>query len=248
MPEGNHTVLRNVVTPTITPYLPSPETATGAGIVIAPGGGFRIVAIEHEGTRVAEWFAARGVAAFVLKYRVADTGTTTDEWATQMAAFFTEVSEVPILERMLDGIGPLAVADAHRAMAIVREKGAEWMVEPGRLGFLGFSAGGYLTVEMALAADAALRPAFVAPLYPGLHGHRDVPADAPPLFTVVAEDDPICVDATKNIVADWQAAGRPAEFHMYPTGSHGFGLQNDGRATDVWIDQCYDWLHTIEVL
>ena len=239
--EDDYKIVRNVVVPTITPFLPSADAATGAGIVIAPGGGLRIVAIEHEGTRVAEWFTARGVAAFVVKYRVIDTGPTREDMATLMASFLTGPSDVPLLERMLDGIGPLAVADAHRAMEIVRENHAEWLVEPSRLGFLGFSAGGYLTVEMALA-DAALRPAFVAPIYPGLHGHRDVPHDAPPLFTAVAEDDPICFGCTKDLAADWQAAGRPAEIHIYPSGSHGFGLHNDGRASDKWIEDCYAWM------
>jgi acetyl esterase/lipase len=240
--DGIENRVRNITRPTLTPYLPEPSAATGTGVVVAPGGGFLMLSWESEGTRVARWLQERGIAAFLLKYRLLDTGPTVESFAQKGAELQAILASGARPARAADQIGSEAVADARRALALVRERGDEWGVRPGRLGFMGFSAGGYLTASVATAVDPTDRPDFAAPIYPAAPDGLVVPADAPPLFTVVATDDPICLDDTVDLYRAWRAAGRSCELHAYATGSHGFGLSDRGLPADTWIDRFDDWL------
>jgi acetyl esterase/lipase len=134
-----------------------------------------------------------------------------------------------------------AAEDGRRALALVRERAADFGVEPGRVGMVGFSAGAFLV------ADVALEPggppvAFVAPIYGGETRGRPVPADAPPLFTAVAQDDRLLVSVVRGLVDDWFAADRPVECHLFARGGHGFGMTRRGQTTDRWIDLFEAWL------
>src|SRR5262245_25279834 len=149
--------VRNVVTPSLTLYLPTTATATGAAVIIAPGGGFRWLAWEKEGTLVAEWLQKRGVAALVLKYRLNDTGT---EEQFQQSGGRGGSTALPAAQ-----IQAIALADGRQAMKVARQHAAEWHVDPAKIGVMGFSAGGYIAVTMALDHDAATRPDFSGAIY-----------------------------------------------------------------------------------
>jgi acetyl esterase/lipase len=195
----------------------------GAAVVVAPGGGFTILAIEHEGREVARWLNERGVTAFVLRYRV---GLETRE-VSQKAA----------------------IEDGLLALKTVRARGAEWKLDPKRIGVLGFSAGGYLTVGAATQYTAESRPDFAISIYAvAPEGYR-VPSDAPPLFIAVAYDDNVRMTGTATALLDnWKKAQRPAELHVFADGGHGFGMNKKGKACDVWTDLLAHWLDRTGVL
>jgi len=181
--------VRNVVVPTLTPFLPDPDAATGAGVIVAPGGGFFMLSIELEGSRVAEWLQARGVAAFVLKYRLLNTGRTMDDFRAVVARLTAAAADRRPGEGLGDQLRPAlengAGADGIRALELVRENAAAWRVAPGRLGFMGFSAGAFLATHVTAEAPAAGRPDFLALIYGG-HAPGPAAADAPPLFAAGA--------------------------------------------------------------
>jgi acetyl esterase/lipase len=224
---------RNVVDPSITAYLPFQATATGAAAIVAPGGAFRVLAFDTEGTTVAEWLRQHGVAAFVLKYRLADTGTV-EPYARAKA----DASGDPPPE-----IQAMAASDGLRAIEVVRQRAAEWRVDPAKVGVIGFSAGGYVALQTALHHSPANRPAFVGSIYASYMNATNikVPDDAPPTFFLNAYNDSIS-DSTPSLYLAWKAAGKPAELHSYADGGHAFGLPIRGRSTDNWIERFGDWL------
>jgi acetyl esterase/lipase len=261
-------IIRNVTTPTLTAFLPDPATATGAAVVVCPGGGFRVLSWESEGTQVAEWLRSRGVAAFVLKYRLMETPASEEEFRKEMAAFMGRMAnrgerpasreaakaEAPkaqekavegarrgIAEEMLT-IGALGIADGRRAIKVVRRHAAEWGIRPDRVGIMGFSAGGMVTMGVVMEHDADSRPDFAAPIYGPGFGATKVPEDAPPLFILCASDDPMAASSSVRLYSGWKAAGRPAELHLYEKGGHGFGMTPRGLPVDRGIERFGDWL------
>jgi len=221
----------NVIKPTLTAYLPDPSKSNGTAIVICPGGGFRILAFDHEGIEVARFLNAHGVAAFVLKYRVARTGDDGEKDKAIMA------------ERRKEAIA-MGIADAQQAMKMVRARAKEWRVNPSRIGILGFSAGGWITSAVALEHDAQSRPDFAAPIYGALQPEFKVPADPMPLFIVHADDDKTVPPArtSARLYTAWKEAGAPAEMHIYAQGGHGFGMRKKNLPVDTWTDRLRDWL------
>src|SRR5256885_6284777 len=170
------TVILNVVTPTITAYLPPRTKATGSGVIIAPGGAFVALAISLEATDVARWLQQRGIAAFVLKYRI------------------VEKRQDGIPEMDLDTAGRYGIADGIQALKVVRQHAAEWGVSPDRVGFMGFSAGAMVTSGALLQDDAAARPNFAAMIYGGPFGViPTIPAKLPPMFLAWAQDDALAL-------------------------------------------------------
>jgi acetyl esterase/lipase len=234
----NTEVVTNVTKPTLTVYRPSPELKNGTAIVICPGGGFMALSITSEGSDVAKYLAARGVTAFVLKYRLAHTG----EDATQ--EFGPLFADPEKFHEMLAKILPLSVADGLAAVTHVRQHAAEWGVSPDRVGIIGFSAGGSVTVGVAFKYAPEGRPAFVAPIYAGgPPKDAPVPADAPSMFIAAATDDNLGL-APESIALyqKWTEAHKSAELHMYAKGGHGFGMHKQNIPTDQWIDRFADWL------
>ena len=209
--------------PSIYVFLPPKEKATGAAIVVAPGGGHTQLVIDKEGWEFADWLNAQGIAAFVLKYRLAKAPGST----------YTLPGEV--------------YADAARSMRLVRSRAAEWNLDPKRIGFSGFSAGGQITGMMETKFDAgkpdspdpvervSSRPDFTVSIYPGYRaegGQSDsreaqfpVPKDAPPAFLVCADDDRSHVEPTVKFYLELEGKHIPAEMHIYAYGGHGFGLR-----------------------
>jgi acetyl esterase/lipase len=248
--------VRNVVKPSITVYLPSPETATGTSVVIAPGGAFRMLSWDLEGTLVADWLQRHGVAAFILKYRLTDTGTD-EEFAQSQAraaaaaagrggtggAGAANVGRGTAVSGPQAQIRAMAAADGLRAIEVVRQHAAEWHLDPARVGIMGFSAGGYVAMQAALDHTAANRPAFVGAIYACCENPVElkVPEDAPPTFFLHAYNDPVSVSSPALYMA-WKAAGKPAELHSYAAGGHGFGMPKHELPTDGWIERFGDWL------
>jgi acetyl esterase/lipase len=182
-------MLWNVVQPTLTPVLPDPAIATGTGVLVIPGGAYIMLAIGHEGFDVAEWLADRGVAAFVLKYRVMETADSDDDRMQALVGAAEVGGLTGILSRM-DEFASIPLADGGAALQLVRDRAEEWGVRPERIGALGFSAGARLVLDLATQEEGAVRPAFAGAIY-GPGSERPVPADAPPLFAAVAADDPL---------------------------------------------------------
>ena len=235
-------VVRNIAQPTLTAYLPAPAVANGTAVIICPGGAFHFLSIESEGTEVAHWLCTRGVAAFVLKYRVLQTEAYDEDFVKQMREIF--LNREKLGERMKQA-EPLAIADGKQAIKVVRKRAAEWGIVADQIGMLGFSAGGAVTVGAALQYDEESRPNFVAPIYTAPFGTAmAVPADAPSLFMVLASDDPLVAESSLPLYSAWRGAGHLAELHIYAQGGHGFGMKKQGLPSDHWIDRFADWLQS----
>ena len=236
--------LGNVSTPTLTLYTPPASVSnTGAAIVVFPGGGYSILAIDLEGTEVCDWLTSKGITCVLLKYRVPATGPYPKSEA--------------------------ALQDAQRAMGLVRSHAAEWKIDPKRVGVLGFSAGGHLAAAVSThyeqrlypAIDAAdqlsCRPDFAVVVYPGYLAQADkdfafspdipVTAQTPPTFLVQAEDDPVHVENATAYFLALKAAGVPTELHIYAKGGHGYGLRRTQLPVTTWPTSVELWLQTIGV-
>ncbi len=228
--------IRNVTRPALTAYLPDPSAATGAAVIVCPGGAWHYLAIYHEGVDVAQWLAARGIAAFILKYRLIHTG---DDFNREMSQAMANPAAIAAAAA---SIRPQVLADGQQAVRLVRRSAAEWGIAADRIGMLGFSAGSMVAVNVALAHDEASRPDFLAAIYTAPYADDPVPADAPPLFALCAADDPMAAPLSLRLFSEWRAAGHPAELHIYAQGGHGFGMRKLGLPSDTWIERFHDWL------
>jgi len=218
-------VILNVVTPTLTAYLPARDKATGTGIIIAPGGAFVALAIDLEANSIARSLQARGIAAFVLKYRTVEKRS----------------EGIPQMD--MDTAGRYGIADGIQALKVVRAHAAEWGVSPNRIGFMGFSAGAMVTSGAVLQPDSAGRPNFAALIYGAPFGViPPIPAKLPPLFLAWAQDDAVAGDFVRKFYDALTHAGQRPEVHIYSAGGHGFGVKKQGTSSDHWLDDFYNWL------
>src|SRR5579871_1943359 len=244
---GKRKMVRNVVQPTLTAYLPDHDKATGTAVVVCPGGGFHFLSWDSEGLEVAKWLRDRGVAAFVLKYRLLNTGATEAEFQQHLAELFGTAKPgdpaiKPIDEAERKQLPSLAIADGRQAIRVVRQHAAEWGIAPDRIGILGFSAGSVVTMGAVMDHTPESRPNFAAPIYGGSTGGAPIPPDAPPLFLLVADDDKPNAIGSAKLYSEWKAAGKSAELHIYSKGGHGFGMNKRGLPVDTWIERFGDWL------
>jgi acetyl esterase/lipase len=230
------TRLTNITDPTLAVYRPPKDKDTGAAVLVFPGGGYRILAIDLEGTEVCDWLNSIGVTGVLVKYRV------------------------PPLENTPRYQAPLQ--DAQRAVSVVRSHAAEWGIDPRRIGVLGFSAGGHLaaaastnfekrTYDPQDAADnASCRPDFSIIIYPGYVAGTDgrispelnVTAATPPAFLVQAEDDGVHVENAITYFLALKNAKVPAEMHLYPAGGHGYGLRRTELQVTTWPARAEEWM------
>ena len=235
----NTQVVSNVTKPTLTVYKPAAASSNGTAVVICPGGGFMALSINSEGVDVAKWLTARGVTAFVLKYRLMHTG---EDATAEFAAMFEDKQK---FGEALGKVVPLSIADGLAAVAYVKQHAADFGIATDRVGIIGFSAGGTVAAAVGLRYAPEGRPAFVAPIYPAasmLKGMA-VPADAPPLFLAAASDDQLGLTMDSvNLYTQWFNAKKSAELHMYAKGGHGFGMRKQDFPSDKWIDRFGDWL------
>ena len=235
--------LGNVSSPTLTVYSPKGQN-TGASVVVFPGGGYRILAIDLEGTEVCDWLNSAGLTCILVKYRVPDTGPYPKS--------------------------PAALQDAQRALGMVRQHAAEWKIDSSRIGVLGFSAGAHLSAALSTHFEQRLydpvddadklscRPDFAVIVYPGYLALSDQgmapnpeihPTEkTPPTFIVQAEDDPVHVENATVYFLQLKNAGVPAELHIYAQGGHGYGLRRSALPVTTWPQAVEVWLGTIKVL
>jgi acetyl esterase/lipase len=241
-------IVRNVTVPTLTAFLPQ-SNPSGTAVIIAPGGGFRLLSIENEGYFVAEWFAQHGVAAFVLKYRLAQTPASDEEFMPSQPAAGAAAapSGVPpgALAPLPRGVEARAIADGIQAIKDVRANADKWGISADRIVFIGFSAGGVVTTGVMLAANAAERPNFAAPIYGAPFSKMPrIPTNLPPAFLAVAADDPLAAMPVINFFNALHKARNVVELHVFRTGSHGFSMRAMNGTSDHWIDELYWWMHS----
>jgi len=251
-PAEGTTFLRNISQPTLTVFAPSPTLANGVGIIVVPGGGWTINAWTHEGLDVASWLTGLGYTAFLLKYGVQASHPDQARFEAAMAAIdaglATPIPKASKPRAIADLIATDAYAqaraacadDGRRAIELVREHARRLGVRSDAIGMIGFSAGAFLAVDIALDPRAE-QLAFIAPIYGGETRGAPVPADAPPLFAAVAQDD-VLVRIVEGLHADWSAADRPCELHVFARGSHGFGMVKQGLPSDRWTDLFLAWV------
>ena len=231
---GDH-VVSSIHRPSITYFLPKRDIATGAAVIIAPGGGHRELWIDHEGYAVAQWLREHGIAAFVLKYRLArDSGST-----------YT--------------IEQHALWDIQRAIRIVRVNARELRYDPARIGVMGFSAGGELAARAAMSTMSTLdgdpgasdpidrlssRPNFQVLIYPGSSAALTVSKSSPPVFIAAGYNDrPDISKGMAELYLKYKEAGVPAELHLYAGAGHGFGLRATNRSASAgWPDRLVEWM------
>jgi acetyl esterase/lipase len=197
--------------------------------------------MENEGWNVARALAEKGVAAFVLKYRLNQTPADMAGFEQSMREMFSGTARPPRPdpEKAIAGLAP-QIADARAAFALIRKRSAEWHVDPNRIGMVGFSAGAMLTMATTLAGEDA-KPAFIGNIY-GPLAAMTVPADAPPLFIALAADDPFFANAGFGLIDSWKAAKRPVEFHLYEQGGHGFGMYPKETTSTGWFEAFVRWM------
>jgi acetyl esterase/lipase len=238
----NVPVVQNVSAPSLTPFLPPPGKATGAAVIIAPGGAFYLLAMKHEGWDVARYLQAHGVAAFVLKYRVHPT----EPKAAGLDKGLAAMSALPPAQRLaaINEGANIATEDAQEAMRLVRARAREWHVDPNRIGFMGFSAGAITTMSLVYADDPGTRPAFIAPIYGGLGAPaKPIPNAPPPMWAAMAADDPLFGKTDFALIPAWEARGGAVELHLYEKGGHGFGYPGrPGTTTLGWPDEFLAWM------
>ena len=236
--EGGDHVVSGINHPSVTPFLPTKEKNTGVAIIIAPGGGHRELWIDHEGYNEAQWFRERGIATFVLKYRLAKEDSSTYS---------------------VDGN---AVPDMQRAIRLIKSKAKEWGIDTAKIGVMGFSAGGEVAALSAMRfddgkADAAdiieqqsSRPAFQALIYPGSSSRFAVSKNSPPLFIACGyKDRPDISKGMAELYLKYKEAGVPAELHIYANAGHGFGMRpTDKGAVAGWPLRLKEWLEDIGMM
>jgi len=238
----NSIFARNVTVATLTPFFPAKGKASGAAIIVAPGGGFRTLSMSNEGWDVAKALADKGVTAFVLKYRLKQTPADMADFGRAMAELFSNASRAnrPVAEQDPAVEFAPQIADARAAFALIRKRAKEWQIDPDRVGMIGFSAGAMLTISTTLYGKDA-KPAFIGDIY-GPLAKVDVPSDAPPLFVALAADDPFFANAGYALIDNWRAAKRPVEFHLFEQGGHGFGMYPKTTTSTGWFDSFVRWL------
>ncbi|AZQ58728.1 alpha/beta hydrolase [Maribacter sp. MJ134] len=230
-------VVTNVSVPTMELF--QPENPNGVSVIIAPGGGLYALSIESEGTAVAKWLNKKGITAFVLKYRLVPTGEDgvkeiSEEGATNPQRIGERVA--PVM--------PLSIADGLSAIAYVRSNASSLKLDPNKIGFMGFSAGGAVTMGVTYNYGEANRPDFIVPVYPWttVLPVQPAPKNAPPMLVICASDDPLgLASGSVELYSSWLKIQKPVGLHMYAKGGHGFGMKKQGLPSDDWIQLFYDW-------
>lgn len=237
---NGNVIVSDVSKPTLTPFIP--DKPNGTAIIVAPGGAFHILSIESEGNQVAKKLNEKGITVFVLKYRLvhSDPSKPENSLMTLMAT-----RNFKKLDSINAPVVKLALQDGLAAMKYVREHATQYKIDPGKIGFMGFSAGGTVTMSVAYSSTDETRPNFVAPIYlyeKAVLGST-VPSVKTPIFLVAASDDELGLAShSVNVYSKWVEANQPAELHMYERGGHGFGMNKKNLPSDTWIDRFTDWL------
>lgn len=252
-PDGTIQTISGVVTPSITVYLPSADKATGTAVILCSGGGLMSHSWGSDVINMARWLNERGIVAIGLKYRTrvmggGPGGPRMGGGGQALSASVTEFSKITKSNANPDtsesGIKNIdnAINDALRAMEIVREHAAEWHINPDKIGYLGFSAGGGVGIGATVRADAQHRPAFMATIYGPSLIDVEVPENAPKLFIATRGDHHNVAAGLVSLYLDWKRAGANAEMHLYDDGTGPFGPDDPGNTSGTWRESFYRWL------
>ena len=251
-PDGNIQSISGVVTPSITVYLPDADKATGTAVILCSGGGLMSHSWGSDVINMARWLNERGIAAIGLKYRTRVMGgmggPRMGGGGQSLSASVTEFSKITKSNANPDtsegGVKNIdnAINDALRAMEIVREHAAEWHIDPNKIGYLGFSAGGGVGIGATVRANDAHRPAFMATIYGPSLIDVDVPQNAPKLFIATRGDHHNVAAGLVSLYLDWKRAGGNAEMHLYDDGTGPFGPDDVGNTSGTWRESFYRWL------
>ncbi|MEO5926255.1 MAG: dienelactone hydrolase family protein [Bryobacteraceae bacterium] len=257
---GNRTAT-NVSDPTLTVFLPDAAKANGAAVVIAPGGALQALSLDGEGARVAEWLNSKGIAAFVLKYRLRQQqpraanaggppagGPPAGGAARQELTIVKGNANPAPGDAALDEVLRMGTADAQQALRLVRKNAMEWRVDPKRVGLMGFSAGGGVSVGAVVANEPGASADFLISLYGPSLQDVIVPANAPPLFIAVGSQHFNVTNGCLALFAEWKKAGKSAEIHVYDQVSGGFAISKRGVPVDTWPDRLMDWMQLHKLL
>jgi len=262
--------LFNVVDPTLTIFLPSSKKATGTAMIVCPGGGFSALSWDNEGLNVGKKLAEKGIAAFVLKYRISYSGGTPEEvnliartsyggekrtpesieltkknseiTRSITASYLPQPGKVDLnstLARDLGNIEYMAGDDGRRAIEFVRGNAEKWKLNPDKIGMIGFSAGGMVTLDVAFNHTAQSKPNIIGVMY-GVFGAKGVPADPMPMFMAATQYE--AASGAAALYASWCGTRQPAEIHSFTSANHGFGYRNNGDTVNSWIDLFYNFL------
>lgn len=240
---GTH--IADVTVPTLTVYLPPRAKATGTAVVIAPGGGMVGLEVPTYDSGPAKWFNDRGIAAFVLKYRVLPTAWQVKRTPPKIAVFpHANANPFPDDQRMSATIA-MAIADARQALKLVRSHAREWRIDPAKVGMLGYSAGGGVSIGTAVAPagegdgnQPVARPDFIMSAYGPSLVDVIVPDNPPPLFLTVRQFHPNVARGLLAVFDEWTKAGAPAEIHVFDQ----LGGPPFLADTGTWLDRAYDWM------
>lgn len=248
---------RNVVIPTVTIHRPKAGTANGAAMVVAPGGAFHFLMMEHEGHAMARWLNTLGVTVLVLKYRLMRTP---DDDA-QMAEFRTELQKrlsqptqtetAPPLRAFTREVRIMGEEDGRQAIRFARAHATDLGIDPKRVGIAGFSAGGGVAMGAAMSHDANSRPDYAVGIYPAWRGDLTVPANAPPLFLAISDDDKsVAPMSSSRLYDEWHASGASAELHVFANGAHGWGMdaEPEGLLAGLWTTLLENWMRFHKII
>jgi acetyl esterase/lipase len=230
---GKVHIITNVTVPTMTIFRPPGGGANRTAMLVLPGGSFRALAWDLDGTEVAHWLAAHGIVAFVLKYRVRSPGDSAPSGPESFDDFLVRTQAAR----------EIAMADAEQALHLIRANSTKYGIKADRVGMIGFSAGAITVMSSALDPEVAARPDFAVSLYGAMPVDRPPVAAAPPLFVVAAQDDPqVPWRKSVEIYERWTRAGLPAELHLYEKGGHGFSMRRQNLPADKWSLALEAWL------
>ena len=226
-------VVTNVSVPSMQVF--KADNPNGTSVIVAPGGGLYALSINSEGNDVAKWLNSKGITAFVLKYRLVPTGEDGTKEAMEVGE---EIGNhvAPIL--------PLSISDGLMALSHVRTNADIYGIDPNKIGFMGFSAGGAVTMGVAFNYTKENRPDFIVPVYPWttVMGVYEVPVDAPPMLVICASDDPLgLAQGSIELYSNWLKNSKTVGLHMYSKGGHGFGMKKQDLPSDSWIMRFYEW-------
>jgi acetyl esterase/lipase len=250
-PSGSIDVISEVTLPSVTAYLPEPNIATGTGVVILPGGALRFLSWDSEGVKLAQWLNKKGIAAFVLKYRLRTSDMKSISPGTggmlRVAVYESDklvnANANPLKDSVSTTVIGMAAEDTRQALKRIRRDAVKWRINPEKLGVIGFSAGGGVALSAVMhSSDRASMPAFVATVYGPALEDVVVPSPAPPLFIATCADHMNVAAGCLALFESWKKAEAEAEMHIYGKGKLGFGMIQQNQTSDEWVNSFYSWL------
>jgi predicted esterase len=246
---GTAVYTRNVVVPTLTVHRAPADKANGTAMIVAPGGAFHFLMMDHEGHDMARWLNERGVTAFVLKYRLGrtpDSETDIPAWREDFhrkRVPVTAQTELPPGSTEFGEVRAHGEEDGRQAIRVVRERAAEFGIDANKIGIAGYSAGGGVSMGAAMQFDAQSRPDFAVGIYPAYRAELSVPDQPMPLFLVAVDDDTsVAPISTSRLYEAWHKKGGAAELHVFNAGGHGFGMAKIGALSDIWPVLLENWM------